>query len=168
MAENYDSETFDPGISTYAVGLLYDLQLLWRALFVSGWSRGAGIRSFFYKVRLRWRKKSYWNGYLAEWHYQPEDVILYKCGKGWTRKAALRRLGENLVNDNRGLDKRHHPGIRVQPAHDRGYIARWFMAPVEEGFFRPTEIFGRTPQQALKRYGKQLVALNLNAHERSR
>ncbi len=81
------------GIETYAVGLFLDLRR--RSL------RG-GLRYVARQVKRReWRAvRNYFNGYLAEWHYAPEGVIVWRCGRGWTRKAALRSLGKRIVEAN--------------------------------------------------------------------
>lgn len=81
------------GIETYEVGLLLD--------FRRGRLR-AGLRYLARQVKRReWRAvRNYFNGYLAEWHYPPLGVKHYKCGRGWTRRAARRRLGKHLVASN--------------------------------------------------------------------
>lgn len=90
------------GIGTYAVGLLYDILRLIERLQMdeSHRKRVTPWRSFFFAFKTHWRKKSYWNGYLAEWHYPPADVMIHKCGHGWTRRRALRRMGQYLVQSN--------------------------------------------------------------------
>lgn len=81
------------GIGTYPVGVLADfkhkhlrrgLWYVWRQAKEGHWK---AVRNSF-------------NGYLAEWHYLPEGVVMSKCGHGWTRKRARRRLGKYLVRDN--------------------------------------------------------------------
>lgn len=81
-------------ISTYPVGLLADLKHRRKLKTMLGYLR--------YQVeRGNWRAvRNYFNGYLAEWHYPPEGMLHYRCGKGWTRRAALRRLGAHLVACN--------------------------------------------------------------------
>jgi hypothetical protein len=82
-----------PHISTYPVGLLWDI-------------RRRRVRSGLSYIRGRiadrnWRAvRNYFNGYLAEWHYCPDGVNHYRCGRGWTRKAALRRLGRHIIEAN--------------------------------------------------------------------
>ena len=81
-------------ISTYRVGLLSDLKnrRKWRT-----------IRGYlFYQIEMKnWRAvRNYFNGYLAEWHYPPAGVVHYRCGRGWTRKAAIRRLGIHIATVN--------------------------------------------------------------------
>lgn len=81
------------GIGTYPVGLLAHLKHR---------QVRYGLR---YVVRQakkgNWRAvRSYFNGYLAEWHYPPEGLVQGTCGRGWTRRAARRRLGRHLVSNN--------------------------------------------------------------------
>jgi hypothetical protein len=62
----------------YAVGLLRD------------WLHAR--RTGEYRLRWRWfcrswRRRSYWNGYLAE-HAQ----CAHNAGRGWTKRAASRRV----------------------------------------------------------------------------
>lgn len=85
--------TDNPGIETYPVGLFRDLQQ--RRL-------RYGIAYLKSRVKARnWRAvRSYFNGYLAEWHYPPEGMQHTHCGRGWTRRAALRRLGAHIVAMN--------------------------------------------------------------------
>lgn len=94
--------TEERGIGTYAVGLLYDILRLIERLQMGKEHRQrvTPFRTFWFSFRMHWRNKSYWNGYLAEWHYPPNDVIIHKCGHGWTRRRALRRLGTYLVQSN--------------------------------------------------------------------
>jgi len=81
------------GIGTYPVGLLHDIKThhLKQGLgWVIGWANAG-----------KWRAvRNYFNGYIAEWHYPPDGVFMAHCGHGWSRRAALRRLGRNLVRDN--------------------------------------------------------------------
>ena len=85
--------TDKPGIETYPVGLFRDLQQ--RRL-------RYGITYLKRHVKARnWRAvRNYFNGYLAEWHYPPEGMQHTHCGRGWTRRAALRRLGAHIVAMN--------------------------------------------------------------------
>lgn len=51
--------------------------------------------------RRRWRSvRNSFNGYLAEWDFPPEGVKHYRCGRGWTKKAALNDLGKHLAQAN--------------------------------------------------------------------
>lgn len=81
------------GIETYPVGLFRDLQQH-RLRY--------GIAYLNSRVKARnWRAvRNYFNGYLAEWHYPPEGMQHTHCGRGWTRRAALRRLGAHIVAMN--------------------------------------------------------------------
>lgn len=81
------------GIGTYPVGLLADLKhhKVKQGLgYVVGWVKEGNWRAV----------RNYFNGYLAEWHYPPEDMIMHCCGRGWTRQTARRRLGKHILNDN--------------------------------------------------------------------
>jgi hypothetical protein len=81
-------------ISTYPVGLFSDFRRK-RVLY--------GLRNYVWMQAKRgnWRAvRNYFNGYLAEWHYPPAGMLHYKCGRGWTRKAALRRLGQHIIQCN--------------------------------------------------------------------
>lgn len=82
------------GIEAYPVGLLSDIKSrrVWR-----------GIRGDLFPQikRRKWRAvRNYFNGYLAEWHYPPEAVRHYRCGRGWTKRAAIRRLGIHIAKSN--------------------------------------------------------------------
>jgi hypothetical protein len=81
-------------ISVYPVGLLSDIKRrrVWR-----------GIRGYLIpQIQDRnWRAvKNYFNGYLAEIDYPPVTLNFFRCGKGWTRRAALSSLGRRLGADN--------------------------------------------------------------------
>lgn len=82
------------GIETYPVGLFSDIQRH-RLRY--------GLRTYLLRQirRRNWRAvRNYFNGYLAEWHYPPEGMIIRRCGRGWTRGAALRNLGRRIVEAN--------------------------------------------------------------------
>lgn len=83
-------------INTYPVGFLEHLHKIRRIVEHSmfGYLR--------YQVQQRnWRAvRNYFNGYLAEWHYRPEGVACHKAGRGWTRRSALRRLGNHIARAN--------------------------------------------------------------------
>ena len=84
----------ESNISTYPVGLLADIKR--RRL-------AAGVKGYlWYQIKRRnWRAvRNYFNGYLAEWHFPPEGVLIHKCGKGWTRRAAISRLGRHIAQTN--------------------------------------------------------------------
>lgn len=81
-------------ISTYPVGVLQ--MLLGRRPAKSTFGYIA------YQIKARnWRAvRNSFNGYLAEWHYPPEGMIVHRAGKGWTRRAAIRRLGIHIAEVN--------------------------------------------------------------------
>lgn len=81
------------GIEAYPVGLFSDIKQK---------RLRAGFKSLKGRVKARnWRAvRNYFNGYLAEWHYPPAEVKHYKCGKGWTKKRAIKRLGVHLAESN--------------------------------------------------------------------
>lgn len=81
------------GIETYPVGLLSDIKRK-RVRHGLGYLRQL--------IRLReWDSvRNYFNGYLAEWHYAPEGVAHTRAGRGWTRRAARRRLARHLLLSN--------------------------------------------------------------------
>lgn len=85
------------GIGTYPVGVLAALLRRDRVAALRG-----ELRYLRHQAKRRnWRAvRNSFNGYLAEWHYPPEGVIVYRCGSGWTRRAALRSLGRNVVVAN--------------------------------------------------------------------
>lgn len=62
----------------YAVGFLSDLREARRS---GNWR--AKLRWF----RRSWRRRSYWNGFLAE-----HEACPHNAGRGWTRHAACRRV----------------------------------------------------------------------------
>jgi len=82
-----------PRIDVYPVGLLDHMK------------RGRlqyGIKHYLLRqIKARdWRAvRNYCNGYLAEVSYS--DIRHTRCGRGWTRRAALSSLGRHLGEDNR-------------------------------------------------------------------
>lgn len=75
------------GISIYPVGVL------------AAWKHRRLRSQYVYlKVQVRarnWRAvRNAFNGYLAEWDYPPEGVKHYRCGRGWTKRAAFKRPWE--------------------------------------------------------------------------
>lgn len=67
-------------VHIYAVGFLRDFLMLKN-----------GQRSFKHTwswFKESWKRRNYWNGYLAEPREMPMGI--HKCGKGWTKRAALR------------------------------------------------------------------------------
>ena len=88
------------GIGTYPVGLLSDIKRRRVRL---------GIKNYLIPQikRRNWRAvRNYFNGYLAEWHYPPEGFVHGRCGTGWTRRAALRSLGRNIVKQSLSAEER--------------------------------------------------------------
>lgn len=107
------------GIQTYPVGLLQVLLVIRKAFIYSIQFKPEAkqMRVFAFRKFCCWvsyiRKlirdgkwnsvANSFNGYLAEWDYPPIDpryVQPQKCGHGWTRKRALRRLGKYVVEAN--------------------------------------------------------------------
>lgn len=81
------------GISIYPVGVL------------AAWKHRRLRHEYSYLKaqvkRHRWRAvRSSFNGYLAEWDFPPEGVKHYRCGRGWTKRAALNDLGKHLAQAN--------------------------------------------------------------------
>jgi hypothetical protein len=78
-------------IDIYPVGFIRDVGTLDAHLAnPKRWSRRAAWRTFSRAVARSWRRRNYWNGYLAEPYDWP--VGLRRCGSGWTRGRALRSL----------------------------------------------------------------------------
>lgn len=90
-------------IEVYPVGLLSDLRHLRGVLRhpSHGMNRRKHLRAFGRRVTSSWRRRSYWNGYLAEVHCPPAGLMHRRCGRGWTKRAAARSLGLRLWEDNR-------------------------------------------------------------------
>lgn len=81
-------------ISVYPVGLLAD---------VKHRKITYGLRYVRDRATERnWRAvRNYFNGYLAEVDCPPAGLRHTRCGRGWTRRAALSSLGRHLGDDNR-------------------------------------------------------------------
>lgn len=86
------------GIEVYPVGLFRDLRTLRSELRYRSTSKA--VKRFWYWFSRSLTRRSYWNGYLAKWHYCPEGVRHTTCGRGWTKRAALRRLRQHIVQSN--------------------------------------------------------------------
>lgn len=83
-------------IEVYPVGMWHDWKLRKLGKMTSG---AKYLRAQIGK--RNWRAvRNYFNGYLAEWHYCPEGVNHTKCGRGWTKRAALRSLGVHIAESN--------------------------------------------------------------------
>lgn len=76
-------------VDVYPVGALADVRLAWRG------ARVIGLRTEHARQRRRilrmnllrdWRRRSYWNGWLAE-----HEGCHHGAGRGLTQTAALRR-----------------------------------------------------------------------------
>lgn len=80
-------------ISTYPVGILAAIKH--RKI-------RSSLRYLKSQIHARnWRAvRNSFSGYLAEWHYPPEEMIHHQCGSGWTRKRAIRRLGIHIATVN--------------------------------------------------------------------
>lgn len=107
----------ETGIGTYPVGVLRCLLQAHRfvvtpALWRVQEARQIVFNSCRHEIRYLhsraqegdWRSiKSAFNGFLAEWNYPPNDSRFRhagRCGSGWTRKRALRSLGQQIVAAN--------------------------------------------------------------------
>lgn len=89
----------EAGIETYPVGFFSDLRRArteWRLFH----RRRGALRLLVRNVRSSWRRRAYWNGYLAEWHFPPIGMKHSRCGHGWTRRRALASLGAHLLVEN--------------------------------------------------------------------
>jgi hypothetical protein len=51
------------------------------------------VASALYLIRRHWRRRSTWNGYLAE---PTVDILWTRCGHGWTKGRALRSLKRHV------------------------------------------------------------------------
>jgi hypothetical protein len=60
--------------NVYKIGIYRDLEKLKRQ----------GFKIFWYWFKSSWMRRSYWNGYLAETENKS------RCGRGWTKKQAIR------------------------------------------------------------------------------
>ena len=82
-----------PRIDVYPVGLFSDFKR--RRL------RYALVNYLVFQIKRRnWRAvRNYFNGYLAEVSYS--DMRHTRCGRGWTKRAALSSLGRHLGEANR-------------------------------------------------------------------
>jgi len=90
--------TESSGIETYSVGLLMDWDHLWIRIRYNPREFIACFRLFFKSWARSWRRKSYWNGYLTEWHYRPFQLKTTRCGHGWTKRRSQTSLGRHIVS----------------------------------------------------------------------
>jgi hypothetical protein len=81
--------------NVYPVGLLHDIRRTWATIRarVPDVSALEAVRRLGRDVRKHWRRRSYWNGYLAE---PTEPGEWTRCGHGWTRARAERDLDRHL------------------------------------------------------------------------
>lgn len=78
-----------PGvIDVYPVGFYRDLRNLIGILAVGHWWDASHLLRW---IARSWRRRSYWNGYLAEVGHP-----IAMCGRGLTRRRALLRLEARL------------------------------------------------------------------------
>lgn len=85
----------DLKVDIYPVGLLADLKRL-RA---DWWMEGSGyaVIRFVSQFRQSWRRRSYWNGYLAE----VDSPNATRCGHGWTKMRARLDLARHVCRTER-------------------------------------------------------------------
>jgi hypothetical protein len=85
-----------PDVDIYPVGLLADLKRARRDWWV--WGRRYAVRMLWRNVRGSWRRRSYWNGYLAE----VDLPGVTRCGHGWTKARARLDLARHVAEVERG------------------------------------------------------------------
>lgn len=87
-------ETEPSGINVYPVGLFRDIRNFGRFRY--------GLRYLIGTItRKEWQAtRNYFNGYLAEWNYPSPEMQSLKAGRGWTKKAAVKRLGIMIAEAN--------------------------------------------------------------------
>jgi hypothetical protein len=78
----------------YAVGLLSDLRFFYGTLRRAPKHTRQAWRKLWYGWRQSWRRRSYWNGYLAE---PKVDNAWSRAGHGWTKRRAVRILDRHLA-----------------------------------------------------------------------
>ncbi len=76
----------------YKVGLLSDIAFYWKARKNFKRLNRLAIGEFLTRFKQSYRRKSYWNGYLAEPYEWP--WLLATCGHGWTKRRAVARLNK--------------------------------------------------------------------------
>lgn len=86
----------EPNVDVYPVGFLHDALFLART--VQRDRQGAHIMFAWRKLvrgfKTDWRRRSYWNGYLAE-----HSTAGTRAGHGWTHDRAMRDLAHHLFNE---------------------------------------------------------------------
>lgn len=82
----------------YKVGFLKDLSfyLTFRRTPVGRFEHRAR-NSFIYWLKRCWKRKSYWNGFLAEPSEWPEGLAT--CGHGWTKQRAMKKINKYCKRD---------------------------------------------------------------------
>lgn len=83
-------------VEFYRVGVLKELWLAYRC---ARFGRLGEACRRLRRIPGMWRRRSAWNGYLAE----PQDLPLFyfhRCGHGWTRRRALADLNRHLREVN--------------------------------------------------------------------
>jgi hypothetical protein len=85
-------------IDIYPVGLLHD----WQHRKIRPLRKAMGYPRRQLRAR-NWRAlRNYLNGYLAEPRNWPPGVT--RCGRGWTKRAALRRLNRAIARIGGSVD----------------------------------------------------------------
>lgn len=85
-------------IHVYPVGLLRDLLGLARTIRHVPKRTRHSWRTLRYGFQRGCRRRSYWNGYLAELTEAPNEARPWRrCGHGWTKRRALADLERHLV-----------------------------------------------------------------------
>lgn len=78
-------------MSVYTVGFYSHLKHAWHSRRYRPYLKRMSSYVWYQFKRRNWRAiRNYFNGYLAE--PTPFPLGLHKCGRGWTKKAALRSL----------------------------------------------------------------------------
>jgi hypothetical protein len=84
-----------PDVDIYPVGLLRDLKHLRGRWWTIG--RRAAVRRFARQFASSWRRRLYWNGYLAE----TDLACARRCGHGWTKMRARLDLARHVAQMER-------------------------------------------------------------------
>lgn len=80
-------------VDIYPVGLLHDMKHLRGRWWTEG--RRVALARFGREVRRSWRRRGYWNGYLAEAH----TSLGPRAGHGWTKARARLDLGRIVTRE---------------------------------------------------------------------
>lgn len=97
-------ESSERPVDVYPVGFLRDALQVWRAFRLRRQLPPGVVKSEARKYarwfRRSWRRKSYWNGYLAEPTWPGDQSPQWRrCGSGWTKRRALRSLSRHTFWD---------------------------------------------------------------------